>query len=290
MGYSPSKWLSQKKRQVGNLVEAKIGKVNRKLLSSALKLSRRNLYNQSSRQKTKDEILKEQILKVLELNPAYGHRRVALELGIGKKRARRVMKLFNIKPYKRKARWTKKKDYGKPDSGYSNLIKGSCPLKPSIVFAGDFTRLIWSEKIIYLATFIDLYTREIVGWSVSTKHTTELVIEAFLDAIRTVGKPLIVHTDQGSEYNSKEYLKFMEGLGVKVSMSAKASPWENAYQESFYDNFKTDLGLEFERFETIGEFVEAIHQTINYYNNRRIHTKLKMPPVKFKLKFLTKAV
>jgi len=58
-------------------------------------------------------------------------------------------------------------------------------------------------------------------------------------------------------------------------MSAKASPWENAYQESFYDNFKTDLGLEFKRFETIGEFVEAIHQTINYDNNERIHTKLK---------------
>ena len=172
------------------------------------------------------------------------------------------MKLFGIKPYKRKARWTKKKDYGRPDSGIPNLIKGSCPIKPNIVFAGDFTRLIWNEKIIYLATFIDLFTREIVGWSVSTKHTTELAIEAFLDAIRTTGRPFVVHTDQGSEYNSKEYTGFMENLEVKVSMSAKASPWENGYQESFYDNFKTDLGLEFERFEGVGEFVEAIHQTI----------------------------
>jgi len=232
-------------------------------------------------------ILKDQILKVLELNPSYGHRRIALALEIGKKRTRRVMRLNNIKPYKRKARWTKKKDYGKPPSGYPNLIKGSCPLKPNIIFAGDFTRLIWNGRIIYLATFIDLYTREIVGWSVSMKHTTEFVIEAYLDAVRTVGKSLIVHTDQGSEYNSKEYIKFMENLGVKVSMSAKASPWENAYQESFYDNFKTDLGAEFERFETIGEFVEAIHQTINYYNKERIHTKLKMSPIKFKLKFLT---
>ena len=197
------------------------------------------------------------------------------------------MRLNNIKPYKRKARWTKKKDYGNPPSGFPNLIRGSCPVKPNIVFAGDFTRLIWNQRVIYLATFIDLYTREIVGWSVSVKHTTELVFEAFLDAIRVFGKPLIVHTDQGSEYNAKEYIKFMEGLGVRVSMSAKASPWENSYQESFYDNFKTDLGLEFERFETIGEFVEAIHGTINYYNRERIHTKLRMSPVKFKLKFLT---
>ncbi len=232
--------------------------------------------------------MKDQILKILELNPSYGHRRLALALGIGKKRARRVMKLFGIKPYKRKARWTKKKDYGRPDSGYPNLIKGSCPIKPNVVFAGDFTRLIWNEKIIYLATFIDQFSREIVGWSVSTKHTTELVIEAFLDAIRTVGKPFVVHTDQGSEYNSKDYISFMENLGIKVSMSAKASPWENAHQESFYDNFKTDLGLEFERFETIGEFVETIHQTINYYNKERIHTKLKMSPVKFKLRFLSR--
>lgn len=225
-------------------------------------------------------------MKVLELDPAYGHRRVALALRIGKKKAQRVMRLFNIKPFKMKARWTKKKDYCNPDSVIPNLIKGSCPIKPNIFFAGGFTRLIWSEKIIYLATFIDLFTREIVGWSVSTRHTTELVIEAFLDAVRTVGKPVIIHTDQGSEYCSKGYLTFMEELGVKVSMSAKGRPWENAYQESFYDNFKTDLGLEFERFETIGEFVEAIHKTINYYNRIRIHTKLKMSPFKFKLKFL----
>jgi len=226
-------------------------------------------------------------LKVLEVNPSYGHRRVALELGIGKKRARRVMKLYGIKPYKRMARWTKKRDYGNPPSKFPNLIKGSCPLRPNVIFVGDFTRLVWNDRIIYLATFMDIFTREIVGWSVSTKHTTELVIEAFLDAIKTVGKPQIVHTDQGSEYNSEEYIKFMEALDVKVSMSAKASPWENGYQESFYDNFKTDLGLEFERFETVGEFVEAIHKTINYYNRNRIHTKLKMSPFKFKLKFLS---
>jgi len=77
--------------------------------------------------------------------------------------------------------------------------------------------------------------------------------------------PLVVHTDQGSEYTSKEYAKLMRSLNVRISMSKKGSPWENGFQESFYDNFKTDLGLEFERFFTLGEFVEAIHKTINYY-------------------------
>lgn len=206
-----------------------------------------------------------QILKVLEINPAYGHKRMALALHISKKRARRVMKLYGIKPYKLMVRWTKKKDYGQPPSGIPNLVKGSSPIRPNVYWAGDFTRLVWNQKIVYLATFMDLFTREIVGWSIATSHTTELVTEALLDAIHAVGKPLVIHTDQGSEYRAKEYRKVVESLGAKVSMSAKASPWENAYQESFYDNFKTDLGLEFERFATVGEFVEAIHQTMSYY-------------------------
>lgn len=182
-----------KKRQVGKELETKLPQISKPLISKALGIGERNLYNQNTKRAEADLNLKDQILKVLEVNPAYGHRRIAIELGIGKKRVRRVMKLYGIKPYKRKARWTKKKDWGKPPSKYPNLIKGSCPLKPNIVFTGDFTRLIWNGKIIYLATFIDLFTREIVGWSISTKHTAELVIEAFLDAIRTGGKPLIVH-------------------------------------------------------------------------------------------------
>lgn len=258
------------------------------MLASTLGVSRRNLYNQNDKLNQKDELLKDQIVKVMKANPAYGHRRVALDLKINRKRARRVMKLYGLKPYKRKARWAKKKDWGQPNAGFPNLTKGACPIKPNVFFAGDFTRLIWNRKVFYLATFMDLFTREIVGWSLSSRHTKELVIKSFLEALRTSGRPLIVHTDQGSEYKSQDYQELVNNLGTQVSMSAKASPWENAYQESFYDNFKTDLGLEFERFETIGEFIEAIHQTIKYYNQQRIHTKLKMSPVQFKSQFLAR--
>jgi len=186
------------------------------------------------------------------------------------------------------ARWAKKRDYGKPPAPYPNLIKGSYPIKPEVILVGDFTRIPYKDGIVYLATYMDLFTREIVGWNISTKHTSELVMNALFDAIKTLGKiPKIVHTDQGSEYQSKDYLSMLLKLGIQVSMSKKASPWENAYQESWYDNFKTDLGLEFDRFNDIGELIEAIHQTINYYNNKRIHTKLKMPPAKFKSLSLT---
>lgn len=219
----------------------------------------------------------------MALNPSYGHRRIALALGAGKKRIRRVMRKYDIKPYKRKARWSKRRDLRREAAPYENLIKGSFPAAPGETLVGDFTHMVHQGRIIYLATYMDLCSREIVGWFVSNRHTKEIVIEAFLDAIKSLGKlPRVVHTDQGSEYCSREYTKFLTDLGIKVSMSKKASPWENGYQESFYNNFKTDLGLEFDRFSTLGEFIEAIHSTINYYNKARIHTSLKMPPEAFK--------
>ena len=221
---------------------------------------------------------------MLSLNPSYGHRRIALSLGLGRRRVRRVMKLYGIKPYKRKGRRVKRRDLGRLEAIYPNVIKGSCPVKSGLVLVEDFTYIPYQGKPVYVATFTDLFTREIVGWNLSTRHTQGLVTNAFLDAVKTLGKiPKAVHSDQGGEYQSKDYTQLMERLGVKISMSKKKSPWENGYQESFYNNFKTDLGLEFDRFNSLGELIEAIHQTINYYNQERIHLALKMPPEKFRL-------
>ena len=79
----------------------------------------------------------------------------------------------------------------------------------------------------------------------------------------------------------------MESLGIKVSMSRKASPWENGYQEAFYSQFKVDLG-DPNRFNSLGELIAEIYQTIHIYNTQRIHTVLKMPPKQYAiLKTLT---
>jgi len=196
------------------------------------------------------------------------------------------MKLYAIKPYKRKARWRKRRDEKRPEAVYQNLIKDSFPIVPNQTWVSDFTYLRFDSKFIYLCTFMDLYTREIVGWNLSARHTKDLIINAFFNAFQNKGTlPKIVHSDQGSEYNSKEYVKLMTALGVTISMSQKSSPWQNAYQESFYNNFKTDLGLEFDRFDSIGHFVEAIYQTISYYNHKRIHTTLKMSPSQFRQQY-----
>ena len=131
---------------------------------------------------------------------------------------------------------------------------------------------------------MDLYTREIIGWNISRYHTKELVLGAFLDALdRTKTVPVYLHSDQGSEYDSAEYVTLAKRYHIIISNSRKSHPWENGYLESFYSNFKVDLG-NVDRFEELGELIEAIHNTIHYYNHKRIHGKLKMSPVKFREK------
>ena len=83
-----------------------------------------------------------------------------------------------------------------------------------------------------------------------------------------------------SEYKSKTYCGLAQQAGITVSMSHKSSPWENGYQESFYSQFKVDLG-DPGRFKTLGELTAAIYLVIYNYNNYRIHTALKMPPAIF---------
>jgi putative transposase len=274
------------------LLELKIKDLNKTFASQVLAISRSSFYQPESQLKTKDELLKEQILSVLNINPSYGHRRIALALGIGKKRARRVMRKYGLKPYKRKRAWRKRRDLKRPSAVFANLVKGQCPLVPNYAWVSDFTYIRYQQGYIYLATFMDLFTREIVGWHIANRHTRELVLTALLDGIKAnrFKLPKIIHSDQGSEYNCQDYINSLKLLKVNISMSKKGSPWENGYQESFYSNFKTDLGLEFDRFKDLGELVEAIHQTINYYNRHRIHTTLKMSPVQFRQLYYLKNV
>ena len=179
----------------------------------------------------------------------------------------------------------KKDDEGKTITKWHNEIIGFCPIRPNIVWASDFTYIKFQGSFIYLATIIDVFTREIIGWNISTFHDTNLVLGAIKHAIERTGKvPVYLHSDQGSEYDSKIYEKYVLGQGIIISMSHKSSPWENAFQESFYSQFKVDLGY-INRFETVERLIEEIYQTIYYYNHNRIHSSLKMSPVIFKQKY-----
>jgi putative transposase len=280
------KRLKKNRRDLFNLVQEKLPSLPRLIVATVFGFVRSSGYYHSQREQ-KDSLLKEQVLAVLSDHPSYGYRRIALALGLGKKRIQRVMRFYHIHPYKRKARWRKRRDERRAAAPFFNQIKSECPCVPNRTWVSDFTYIPFKHKFIYLATIMDLFTREIVGWSLSNKHTKYLVMEAFLDGLvnQKMNKPICVHSDQGSEYASQDYTDLVQNFGVIVSMSTKASPWENGYQESFFNNFKTDLGLEFDRFEDVGHLTEAIHHTIHDYNYHRIHTMLKMPPNQFRLNF-----
>jgi transposase InsO family protein len=239
--------------------------------------SRTHQYYQS-KQPAKDWTTKQLIELVLREHPSYGHKRLAIHLEINKKRVLRVMKLFGIKPYRR----ISPKLYRKTkDSVFPNLLIIEIALGIGDIYVSDFTYLKYYGRFIYVATVLDVFTREIIGVSVLTTHSTQLVLNALANAILYRPPPRIIHSDQGSEYTSQDYTALVQKLGILQSMSNPGCPWENGYQESFYGKFKVDLG-DPNRFDTLGELVAAIYQTINYYNQKRIHSALKLPPRLFK--------
>jgi len=256
-------------------------KLNKSELAVKLGLARSTLYYKS-RKKERDEADKKIILEVMDSNPSYGHKRIAPEIAMNKKKVLRLMKKFGLKPkIARKSGWIKAGDIGLPETTYANELKNICPIRPDIAWAGDFTYIKFKGAFIYLSTIIDIYTREVIGFALSRWHSRHLVKSALLDAIKERERlPKYFHSDQGSEYRSEEHADYLTKLGVKVSMSKKSSPWQNGYQESFYNNFKLELGP-INRFATDGHLAEAIYQQIYYYNTRRRHTALNMAPTQF---------
>lgn len=250
-------------------------------LAKSLGISVSSLYYQPKRPAI-DEEVKRQIESVQTDHPAYGHKRIALTLKLNKKRILRVMKKFGLKPYRRKAKKpVKKADIGKPPAPYSNLIEHLNVDHPRQVWVTDFTYVKFHGKFIYLATVIDLCTREVVGFNLSRFHNRFLVMGAVLNALEKNPPPHIIHSDQGSEYDSQDFTDLMKSLGISISMSRKGSPWENGHQESFFGHLK-DEGGDLSRFETDGELIEELCHMIYYYNHQRIHFELKMPPAKYR--------
>ncbi len=173
-----------------------------------------------------------------------------MALGVNKKRAARVMRLFGLKAYRRRGRKFRKSGIAK--TFYPNLLKTNYPKYPNDIWVADFTYIPYKEKFIYLATVMDLFTRQIVGWSVMMNHSVSLVLQSLFGALSRHERPAIFHSDNGREYGSKIFTGALGELGIQISRSAKSSPWENGYQESFYSQFKVDLG-DPSRFKTLGE-------------------------------------
>lgn len=131
-----------------------------------------------------------------------------------------------------------------------------------------------------MAVVMDLACRRIVGWHLETNHSSELTHGALVDALSKHEPPAILHSDRGSEYLSRRHRDLCQRLGVALSCSAKASPWQNGFIERFFGQFKLELG-QTRRYKDPAELHEAVALCIHYYNTRRIHLALKTTPAAY---------
>lgn len=258
--------------------------VPKALRARELGVSRGSLYYKPKLPE-RDWLVKCEIEEVLREHPSYGSPRLALALKRNRKQIVRVMRLFSIKAYRRRGRrWREKKAVLVQ---YPNLLLTTMPLFRGHLWAADLTELWWRKKKVYLATVIDLYSREIVGVDLSMHKGVQLTAAALWNALLRNPHPLILHSDNGSEYRAKDLVGILTSFGTIISRSKPGYPWENGYQESFYSQFKVDLG-DTNRFSSFGELVAEMYRHIWVYNHTRIHSALRMPPVLFALQTKTR--
>lgn len=250
--------------------------------AECLGVSRQSLYYRPKRL-DRDRILRDQVLQVLDEHPAYGSRPIAIHLQMNRKRVQRIMRLYSIRPKIMPKNRFRYKQAEEVIGEVPNRAKTICPIRPDVVWAGDFTRLWFKGRAIYLATIIDRYTREIVAWQMGIHHTAGLVIDVLEEAKRKRSHtPEVFHSDQGSEYTSAQCLAWLTRNHVQPSWSPKGKPWNNGAQESFFRTFKLEFGRT-SQFKSLEALMEAIGKYMHYYNTKRIHRKLKMPPRAFYL-------
>ena len=143
-------------------------------------------------------------------------------------------------------------------------------------WAADFTYLWTAEGWLFIAVVLDLFSRKIVGWSMSAQMTAQLVIDALVMAIWRRGKPieLLHHSDQGSQYTSEDFQRLLAAQSILCSMSRKGDCWDNAATESFFSTLKTERTSR-RRYTTRDEARADVFDYIErFYNPRRRHSTL----------------
>ncbi len=208
----------------------------------------------------------------------YGSPRMAMEVNdkgllCGKNRVARIMKDNGIKArIKKKFKQTTNSCHDDPIA--PNLLAQKFDVDaPDKVYATDITFIWTTEGWLYLAVVLDLFSRMIIGWTVRSRITDELVVEALNKAIssRKPKKGLIVHSDRGSQYTGYEYRKLLSKHGFIQSMSGSGNCYDNAVAESFFHTIKTE-SVSFEKYQTRAQAKTNLFDYIElFYNRERRH-------------------
>jgi transposase InsO family protein len=265
-------------------------------MCSVLKVSRSGYYDWRKRVVSQraqaNELLLCEIRKAYELNRGlYGSPRITEELhslGIScnRKRVAKLMRNHGIRAKtKRKFKITTDSTHRLPVA--ANIVNQHFVAeRPNQLWTSDITYLWTREGWMYLSVILDVCSRQIVGYSMNNRLTTDIVTDAFKRAVgwRKVEPGMIFHSDRGSQYASTEMQRLLASYGIRPSMSSTGNCYDNAITETFFHTLKTEL-IYFNRYETRKEASNSIFEYIEvFYNRRRRHSAIGYhSPVQFEL-------
>ena len=239
---------------------------------------------------TKDKYIveKQEILNIFNKNKSrYGYRRICIELKnlgytINHKTVLKLMKSLNIQGKQRKSKYKSFK--GEVGNIAPNIInRNFLANAPFQKLTTDVTEFAVCNEKVYLSPILDMYNNEIVSYSISISpnfNQTREMLNGLIYKLPNNVTP-ILHSDQGWQYQMKEYQRILQENNIQQSMSRKGNCLDNSIMENFFGRLKTEMYYG-EKFESVNTFIDKLKEYIYYYNNERINLKLKMSPVKYR--------
>ena len=261
------------------------------LLLNQTNMARSSFYYYQKHTKLPDKYkdIKELIKSIYHKNKGrYGYRRITDELQnkgiiINHKTVLRLMKLLGLKSI---IRIKKYKSYkGEQGKIAPNILERNFKAQaPNQKWATDITEFNVSGQKLYLSPIIDLYNQEIISYELTERPVFNQVVTMLKKAFKKIpnNTNLTLHSDQGWQYQMKQYQYLLKEKGILQSMSRKGNCLDNAIIENFFGILKSEM-FYIQKFKSIEELKKEIKEYINYYNNERIKSNLnKMSPIQYR--------
>lgn len=220
------------------------------------------------------EIMKEIDLLYIQ-DPTRGTRRMYKALrtkgyNIGRYKVRSLMRLMRIKTVFCKPRTT---ICDPAKYKYPYLLRNLPITEANQVWAVDISYIPLKKGFMYLFAIIDLFSRYIVGWSISNTMTDDWVVNTINEAVQNHRVPKIINSDQGSQFTSNEYVNYLKSNNIQISMDGKGRATDNSFIERFFRTIKHDK-IYLELPENGTELHKCCSEFIDFYNNHREHSSL----------------